>query len=53
MDMNLIPDDWIPKIRFSGFEFNPIFNDDLFSASGYWIQTSIFTIGIQTSVFLI
>ena len=34
-DMNLIPDKWIPKISFKGFEFSPFFNDDLKSNSGY------------------
>lgn len=35
LDMNLIPDKWIPNIQFSGFEFNPNFNDELISKSGY------------------
>jgi len=35
LDMNIIPDSWIAKIKFSGFEFNPIFNDELISNSGY------------------
>lgn len=53
LDMNLIPDKWIPKIHFSGFEFDPIFNNDLISNSGYRIQTSIFNIGFSLTVFLI
>jgi len=35
MDMNPIPDKWIPKISFASFNFNPIFNEELYSASGY------------------
>jgi len=35
LDMNIMPDSWIPKINFSGFEFNPIFNNELVSHSGY------------------
>lgn len=35
LDMNLIPEKWIPKIQFSGFEFNPNFNNELISNSGY------------------
>lgn len=35
LDMNLIPDKWIPKISFKGFEFAPFFNDDQTSNSGY------------------
>jgi len=51
--MNIIPDKWIPKIQFSGFEFLPKFNDDLVSNSGYWFKTSIFNVGFTMTVCLI
>ena len=44
LDMSMIPDKWIPKISFKGFEFIPFFNDDTTSNSGYWLQTSIYFI---------
>ena len=52
-DLNLIPDNWIPKIEFKGFEFELKKNGKLFADSGYRFQTSIFSIGIMVVVFIV
>jgi len=33
--MNIIPQKWIPQIKFSGFEFSPVYNEEEIAESGY------------------
>lgn len=35
LEKNIIPDNWIPKIKLFTFEFAPIFNNALMSNSGF------------------
>jgi len=51
--MNIIPPKWIPTIKFSGFEFEPMYNNDEVAHSGFRIQTSIFAIGCSSVVYVV
>lgn len=51
-EMLIIPHKLVPKIHISSFDFEPIFNDELYEQSGHEFQTSIYSLVFTLILYL-